>query len=95
MHEVIEAFRQAPSNAERGIKFEKLMVRHFELDPMLANTYDRVWRWADQQQPPAHHRHHDQLPGDPLLTPADPRIEAKRCDPLRGRVRPGWQAALV
>ena len=47
MHEVIEAFRQAPSNAERGIKFEKLMVRYFELDPMLAATYDRVWRWID------------------------------------------------
>lgn len=47
MHEVIEAFRQAPSNAERGIKFEKLMVRYFELDPMLASTYDQVWRWID------------------------------------------------
>ena len=47
VHEVIEAFRQSPSNAERGIKFEKLMVRYFELDPMLASTYDRVWRWID------------------------------------------------
>ena len=47
VHEVIEAFRHAPSNAERGIKFEKLMVRYFELDPMLASKYDRVWRWVD------------------------------------------------
>ena len=35
VHEVIEAFRQAPRNAERGTKFEQLMVRYFELDPML------------------------------------------------------------
>ncbi len=47
VHEVIEAFRQAPSNSERGTKFEKLMVRYFELDPMLASTYDKVWRWID------------------------------------------------
>lgn len=47
MHEVVEAFRQAPSNAERGAKFEQLMVRYFELDPMLSARYDRVWRWTD------------------------------------------------
>ncbi|WP_343601215.1 hypothetical protein [Mycobacterium sp.] len=23
------------------------MVRYFELDPMLAQHYDSVWRWAD------------------------------------------------
>ena len=32
IHDVIEAFRLAPSNSERGTKFEKLMVRYFELD---------------------------------------------------------------
>ncbi len=47
VHEVIEAFRKAPSNSERGTKFEKLMVRYFELDPMLAQEYDAVWRWID------------------------------------------------
>jgi predicted helicase len=47
VHEVIEAFRVAPSNAERGAKFEQLMVRYFELDPMLHAQYDRVWRWMD------------------------------------------------
>lgn len=47
IHEVIEAFRKAPSNSERGTKFEKLMVRYFELDPMLAQQYDGVWRWID------------------------------------------------
>jgi predicted helicase len=40
VHDVIEAFRQAPSNSERGTKFEKLMVRYFELDPMLSQQYD-------------------------------------------------------
>ncbi|MGQ0719311.1 MAG: restriction endonuclease, partial [Pseudonocardiales bacterium] len=44
---MVEAFRQAPSNAERGAKFEQLMVRYFELDPMLSARYDRVWRWID------------------------------------------------
>ncbi|WP_109523547.1 DEAD/DEAH box helicase [Nocardia aurea] len=47
VHEVIEAFRRAPSNSERGTKFEQLMVRYFELDPMLAQQYDKVWRWSD------------------------------------------------
>ena len=47
VHEVIEAFRRAPSNSERGTKFETLMVRYFELDPLLAKKYDRVWRWMD------------------------------------------------
>ena len=47
VHEVIEAFRAAPSNSERGTKFEQLMVRYFELDPMLSQQYDQVWRWID------------------------------------------------
>lgn len=47
VHEVIEAFRTAPSNSERGTKFEQLMVRFFEIDPTLSQTYDRVWRWMD------------------------------------------------
>ncbi|MGH3968809.1 MAG: DEAD/DEAH box helicase family protein, partial [Mycobacterium sp.] len=47
VHEVIEALRKAPSNSERGTKFEKLMVRYFELDPMLSQQYDAVWRWID------------------------------------------------
>jgi predicted helicase len=47
VHEVIEVFGQVPSSSERGAKFEQLMVRYFELDPMLAQQYDRVWRWMD------------------------------------------------
>lgn len=33
IHEVMETFWQAPSKYERGTKFEKLMVRYFDLDP--------------------------------------------------------------
>ncbi|MCE5289823.1 MAG: DEAD/DEAH box helicase [Nocardiaceae bacterium] len=47
LHEVIEAFRSEPTNSERGTKFEQLMVRYFELDPMLAQQYPQVWRWID------------------------------------------------
>ncbi len=47
VHEVIEALRGAPSNSERGSKFEQLMVRYFKLDPMLSQQYDAVWRWID------------------------------------------------
>ncbi|BDB63509.1 hypothetical protein RDE2_53030 (plasmid) [Rhodococcus sp. RDE2] len=47
MHEVIDAFRKAPSNSERGTRFEQLMVRYFQLDPMLSQQYEQVWRWTD------------------------------------------------
>ncbi|ORM37779.1 DEAD/DEAH box helicase [Williamsia sp. 1135] len=47
VHEVIEVFRKQPTNSERGTKFEELMVRYFELDPMLSQQYERVWRWID------------------------------------------------
>jgi predicted helicase len=47
VHDVIEALRAAPSNWQRGSKFEELMVRYFELDPMLSQRYDAVWRWID------------------------------------------------
>ena len=47
IHEVMEVFREAPSNSERGTKFEKLMVRYFDLYPLLSQQYDGVWRWID------------------------------------------------
>ena len=47
VHEVIEAFRTAPSNSERGTTFKKLMVRYFELDPTISQQYDAVRRWID------------------------------------------------
>lgn len=47
IHDVIEDFRTAPTNSERGTKFEKLMVDYFFLDPTLSVEYDEVQRWAD------------------------------------------------
>lgn len=47
VHEVMEAFRQERTNYDRGAKFEELMVRYFELDPIYSSTFDRVMRWSD------------------------------------------------
>ncbi|GAY09626.1 DEAD/DEAH box helicase [Pseudonocardia sp. N23] len=47
IHEVIEALRKEPTNSERGTKFEQLMVRYFQLDPLLSQQYDEVSRWID------------------------------------------------
>ena len=47
VHEVIEAFRRAPSNSERGTRFEELMVQYFKLDPLFAQKYSEVWMWKD------------------------------------------------
>ena len=44
-HKIIEDFRQAPSNSERGTRFENLMVEYFQLDPTLAGEYDAVSTW--------------------------------------------------
>ncbi|GLP79750.1 hypothetical protein TUM20984_11700 [Mycobacterium antarcticum] len=47
INDVIDAFREAPTNVDRGTLFEKLMVRFFELDPALAQQYETVWRWIE------------------------------------------------
>ena len=47
INDVIDALRQAPTNVDRGLLFERLMVRYFELDPALTQQYDAVWRWID------------------------------------------------
>jgi len=47
VHDVIEDFRAAPTNSERGTKFEKLMVDYFWLDPTLSVVYDEVQLWSD------------------------------------------------
>ena len=41
IHEVMEVFREAPSNSERGTKFEKLMVRCFDLGPTAVSAVRR------------------------------------------------------
>jgi predicted helicase len=51
MHDVIEDFRTAPTNSERGTKFEKLMVDYFWLDPTLSVEYDEVQRALAELRP--------------------------------------------
>lgn len=46
IHDVIEEFRQAPTNSGRGTKFENLMVEYFHLDPTLSVKYDEVYNWG-------------------------------------------------
>lgn len=46
-NDVIGALASAPSNVERGTRFEELMVDYFNLDPTLANQYVNVSRWSD------------------------------------------------
>jgi predicted helicase len=67
VHEVIEAFREAPSNSERGTKFEKLMVRNFELDPMLSQQYAAVRRSIREQG------------GEPLPRRVDELLDERVC----------------
>lgn len=45
--DVISALHDLPSNSARGLKFEDLMVRYFQLDPVLSSRYDQVSRWND------------------------------------------------
>lgn len=47
IHQVIDELRTAPSNSERGSKFERLMVDYFHLDPTLSVEYDEVTGWHD------------------------------------------------
>jgi predicted helicase len=55
VHDVIEDFRTAPTNSERGTKFEKLMVDYFWLDPTLSVEYDEVQLWSDWSHREAKH----------------------------------------
>lgn len=48
INDVIDAFRKALTNVDRGTLFEKLMVRYFQLDPALTQQYDAVRRWIDR-----------------------------------------------
>lgn len=47
INDVIEAFRRAPTNYDRGALFERLMLRYFQLDPALSQQYEQVWLWSD------------------------------------------------
>ena len=45
---ILDQFRDdARNNRDLGDRFERLMVRFFELDPIYADRFDKVWMWND------------------------------------------------
>src|SRR6266700_6379962 len=45
---VLEQFRaDARSNRDLGDRFERMMVRYFELDPIYADRFSKVWMWNE------------------------------------------------
>ncbi|MGW6496844.1 DEAD/DEAH box helicase [Nonomuraea angiospora] len=45
---MIKAIRASSNvNYERGIAFERLMVKYLSTDPVWTEQFSRVWRWAD------------------------------------------------
>lgn len=71
IHDVIDAFRRAPTNVDRDILFEQLMVRFFELDPALIQQYESVWRWPGRQGKRAH--------GDAVQVSTPHRVALSEC----------------
>lgn len=45
---ILEEFRQvATSNRDLGDRFERLICRYFELDPLYADRFSHVWMWNE------------------------------------------------
>jgi predicted helicase len=48
LQDILCEFREdARTNRDLGDRFERLMHRFFELDPLYAEEFDRVWMWND------------------------------------------------
>ncbi|MFH5803947.1 DEAD/DEAH box helicase [Alienimonas sp. DA493] len=48
LHDVLDGFREdARNNRDLGDRFERLMLRYFEIDPVYADRFDKVWMWND------------------------------------------------
>ncbi len=48
LDDVLQQFRDdARSNRDLGDRFERMMLRFFELDPIYADRFDKVWMWND------------------------------------------------
>jgi predicted helicase len=48
IHSVLEQFRaEASSNRDLGDRFERLICRYLQLDPLYADRFSRVWMWND------------------------------------------------
>lgn len=45
---ILEQFREdARSNRDLGDRFERLMLRYFELDPLYADRFSKIWAWNE------------------------------------------------
>ena len=48
MHDILEQFREAAtSHRDLGDRFERLILRYLELDPIYVDRFSRVWMWND------------------------------------------------
>ncbi|HET6250836.1 MAG TPA: type ISP restriction/modification enzyme, partial [Tepidisphaeraceae bacterium] len=48
LNTILDQFRaDARSNRDLGDRFERLMLRYFELDPLYADRFSKVWMWND------------------------------------------------
>ncbi|MEX1027962.1 MAG: type ISP restriction/modification enzyme [Candidatus Paceibacterota bacterium] len=48
LDDILEQFRdEARNNRDLGDRFERLILRFFELDPIYADRFDKVWMWND------------------------------------------------
>mgnify|MGYP005845213269 CR=1 FL=1 len=48
LQDILDQFRDdARNNRDLGDRFERLMVRFFELDPIYADRFDQVWMWNE------------------------------------------------
>jgi len=51
IHTILEEFRQAAtSNRDLGDRFERLICRYLELDPLYADRFANVWMWNEWPQ---------------------------------------------
>jgi predicted helicase len=49
IHDVLDQFRaEARSNRDLGDRFERLICRYLELDPLYNDRFSRIWMWNDR-----------------------------------------------
>lgn len=48
VYDILAQFREdARNNRDLGDRFERMMHRYFELDPLYSDRFDKVWMWND------------------------------------------------
>ena len=51
IHTILAQFREeATSNRDLGDRFERLICRYLELDPICVERFSRVWMWNEFQR---------------------------------------------